>query len=42
MNDVKQRYGYYPQEKWNKNFELKDYFEKKTGKGLYQIISNSL
>ena len=31
MNDVKQRYGNYPLEKWNKNIEIKDYFEKKTG-----------
>ena len=38
MNDVKQRYGYYPEGKWNKNFELKEYFEKKMGKDLYQVI----
>ena len=29
MRDVKQRYGYYPQEKWNSNIRLKNYFEKK-------------
>ena len=29
MNDVKQRYGFYPQEKWDKNLELRDYFEEK-------------
>lgn len=31
MNDVKTRYGYYPQDKWNKNIELKKYFEDKIG-----------
>ena len=38
MNDVKERYGYYPQSKWEKNFELKEYFEKLTGRDLYEII----
>jgi hypothetical protein len=38
MNDVKQRYGYYPEGKWNKNFELKAYFEKMMGRGLYDVI----
>ena len=38
MNDVKERYGYYPQEKWNKNFELKEYFEKLAGRGFYEMI----
>ncbi len=31
MNDVKQRYGHYPLNKWNKHIELKHYFEKKSG-----------
>ena len=31
MNDVKQRYGYYPLSKWNKHIELKRYFEVKSG-----------
>ena len=39
MNDVKQRYGYYPEGKWNKNFELKAYFEKMMGRDLYEVIS---
>lgn len=30
MTDVKTRYGVYPQEKWNKNLELKSYFERIT------------
>ena len=39
MNDVKERYGYYPQAKWNKNFELKEYFETLAGRNLYDIIN---
>lgn len=31
MNDVKQRYGYYPLNKWNKHIEIKHYFENKSG-----------
>lgn len=31
MNDVKQRYGHYPLNKWNKHIEIKHYFEKKSG-----------
>ena len=38
MNDVKHRYGYYPEGKWNKNFELKEYFEKLMGRDLYEVI----
>ena len=38
MNDVKQRYGYYPEGKWNKNFELKEYFEKLMGRDFYEVI----
>lgn len=38
MNDVKKRYGCYPQEKWDFNIKLKEYFEQKTGKNIYQII----
>lgn len=38
MNDVKQRYGYYPEGKWNKNFELKAYFEKLMGRDFYEVI----
>lgn len=38
MNDVKARYGYYPKEKWDKNFELKTYFENLMGKDLYKVI----
>ena len=38
MGDVKARYGYYPQAKWDKNFELKKYFEELAGLPLYDII----
>ena len=38
MNDVKSRYGYYPQDKWDRNMALKEYFEKKTGKDLYTVV----
>ena len=38
MNDVKERYGYYPEGKWNKNFELKQYFEKLMGCDMYDAI----
>lgn len=38
MDDVKKRYGCYPQEKWNSNIKLKEYFEKKAGKDIYDIV----
>lgn len=38
MEDVRRRYGSYPQKKWDRNLELKRYFEKKTGKDLYEIV----
>lgn len=38
MSDVKRRYGTYPQEKWDRNFELKTYFEQKMGKDLYEVV----
>ncbi len=38
MSDVKTRYGYYPQGKWDKNFELKAYFEKLAGRDFYDMI----
>lgn len=30
MSDVKARYGYYPQKKWDTNMHLKAYFEAKS------------
>lgn len=38
MADVKRRYGSYPQDKWEKNLSLKDYFSKKTGKDIYLLL----
>ena len=40
MLDVKRRYGYYPQEKWDNNFWLRSYFEAKAGKDIYEIVKN--
>lgn len=42
MNDVRRRYGSYPQSKWDKNMELKHYFEKKAGKDIYEIVRSQL
>ncbi|MCI8935484.1 MAG: HD domain-containing protein [Lachnospiraceae bacterium] len=38
MNDVKRRYGSYPQDKWDKNIEIKRYFENKMGKELDEVL----
>lgn len=38
MSDVKKRYGFYPQEKWNNNVKLKEYFEEKMGKDIYTAV----
>lgn len=38
MADVRQRYGFYPREKWNSNLKLKAYFEQKAGKDIYTIV----
>ena len=38
MSDVKRRYGDSDQDKWNANLALKDYFEKKMGKDLYEAV----
>lgn len=39
MDDVKQRYGWYPQEKWDKNIELKKYFEKKAKCNIEELTA---
>jgi hypothetical protein len=41
MNDVKNRYGFYPESKWNKNLEIKAYFEQKIGKDIYSVIGKN-
>lgn len=38
MSDVARRYGNYPQEKWDKNMALKDYFSTKAGRDIYEIV----
>ena len=38
MEDVKRRYGYYPEDKWNINLDIKKYFESKTGKSIYEMV----
>ena len=38
MNDVKRRYGSYDPDKWQTNLDLKEYFEKKMGKDLYEAV----
>ena len=38
MLDVKKRYGFYCQDKWDTNMWLKAYFEEKTGKNIYKIV----
>lgn len=38
MNDVKRRYGKYPQEKWDTNMALKAYFEEKAHKSIYNLV----
>ena len=41
MNDVKRRYGFYPQKKWDNNLRLKKYFEEKMGKDIYAVTGAS-
>lgn len=38
MADVKRRYGYYPQKKWDINLGLLHAFEEKTGQTLYTLL----
>ena len=38
MEDVKRRYGSYPQEKWDSNLALKKYFEDLAGEDIYLIV----
>ena len=41
MNDVKRRYGYYPQPKWDSNLRLKAYFEQKAQKDIYELVGTT-
>lgn len=38
MADVKRRYGFYRQDKWDTNLWLKTYFEGKTGMDIYDCV----
>lgn len=38
MLDVKQRYGFYPQPKWDSNISLKKHFEEKCGRNIYEVV----
>ena len=38
MADVRRRYGFYPQAKWDRNLELQRYFERKTGTDLAVLL----
>lgn len=41
MLDVKRRYGSYSQEKWDSNLQLKDYFEMKMGRDIYEVVDKN-
>lgn len=41
MNDVKRRYGFYPQEKWDINLKIKKHFEEKMGKNIYIVVEKN-
>ncbi len=38
MEDVKRRYGFYPEAKWESNMRLKKHFEEKTGENIYTLV----
>lgn len=40
MEDVKARYGTYPQEKWDGNMQLKAMFEEKMGMDIYEVLTD--
>lgn len=42
MLDVKNRYGAYPQVKWDRNIELMNYFEKRMGKDIYTVVDKEI
>lgn len=41
MEDVRRRYGSYPQDKWDSNLKLKEHFEEKAGKDLYDVVGKA-
>ena len=38
MRDIRRRYVSYPQEMWDANLQLKQLFEEKMGKNIYEVI----
>lgn len=42
MLDVKNRYGTYPQSKWDSNLRLKEYFEAKANGNIYEIVGKDI
>lgn len=38
MEDVRRRYGSFPKEKWDNNLALKEMFEKKMGRNIYEVV----
>lgn len=41
MEDVKRRYGGYPQDKWDRNLELKSCFEHKMQRNIYEVVGKT-
>ena len=41
MEDVKSRYGAYPQAKWDSNMAIKKYFEDTMGKDVYVVVDKA-
>ena len=38
MEDVRRRYGAYSKAKWDANLKLKEYFQEKAGRDIYEVI----
>jgi len=41
MEDVRSRYGFYPEEKWKQNLVLREKFERRTGRDIYDLLEKS-
>lgn len=42
MQDIKNRYGYYPEEMWKQNLALKEQFDRRTGGDIYKLFPRGL
>lgn len=38
MEDVRRRYGAYSKAKWDANLKLKEYFQEKAGRDIYEVV----